>query len=140
MIKGVVLLNAIFSAFLYENDSQIKSVYKYLLNKSFITFFDKIKLWVCHGFLENEHDYQEFVTFSPESYVKEKLHDYYLDLFRETKFILKNNNIPTFLDKITTKILFIGKSFNIIKECGNNIKYPYENEFESYRNIVQNIK
>ena len=139
MIKGGALLNVIYSAFLHENDSQIKSVYKYLLNKSFIPFFDMIKLWVCHGFLENEHDYQEFMIFSPKSYVKEKLNDYYHDLFWETKFILNNNNIPTFLDKIATKILFIGKSFNIIKECGKNIKCPYENEFESFRDVVQDI-
>ena len=139
MIKGGALLNIIYSCVLHENDSQIKSIYKYLLNKSFIPFFEMIKLWVCHGFLENEHDYQEFMIFSPKSYIKEKLNDYYHDLFWETKFILNDVNIPTFLDRIKTKILFIGKSFNIIKECGKNIKCPYENEFESFRDIVQDI-
>ena len=102
---------------MHENDTQIKSIYKYLLNKSFLPFFDMIKLWVCHGFLENEHDYQEFMIFSPISYIKEKLDDYYHDLFWETKFILSNINIPTFLSNIAPKILFIGKSYNIIKEC-----------------------
>ena len=135
MIKGGALLNIIYSAFLHENDTQIKSIYKYLLNKSFMPFFDMIKLWVCHGFLENEHDYQEFMIFSPKSYIKEKLNDYYHDLFWETKFILSNINIPTFLSNIAPKILFIGKSYNIIKECGKNIKCPYENEFESFRDI-----
>ena len=135
MIKGGALLNIIYSAFLHENDTQIKSIYKYLLNKSFLPFFDMIKLWVCHGFLENEHDYQEFMIFSPKSYIKEKLNDYYHDLFWETKFILSNINIPTFLANIAPKILFIGKSYNIIKECGKNIKCPYELEFESFRDI-----
>ena len=135
MIKGGALLNIIYSAFLHENDTQIKSIYKYLLNKSFLPFFDMIKLWVCHGFLENEHDYQEFMIFSPKSYIKEKLNDYYHDLFWETKFILSNINIPTFLSNIAPKILFIGKSYNIIKECGKNIKCPYELEFESFRDI-----
>ena len=135
MIKGGALLNIIYSAFLHENDTQIKSIYKYLLNKSFLPFFDMIKLWVCHGFLENEHDYQEFMIFSPKSYIKEKLNDYYHDLFWETKFILSNINVPTFLANIAPKILFIGKSYNIIKECGKNIKCPYELEFESFRDI-----
>ena len=139
MIKGGALLNIIYTSYLHENDSQIKSVYKYLLNKSFIPFFDMIKLWICHGILENEHDYQEFMIFSPKSYIKEKLNDYYHDLFWETKFILNNINIPSFLEKIAPKILFIGKSFNIIKECGKNIKCPYEIEFESFRDIVQDI-
>ena len=137
MIKGGALLNIIYSAYLHENDSQIKHIYKYLLNKSFMPFFDMIKLWVCHGILENEHDYQEFMIFSPKSYIKEKLNDYYHDLFWETKFILNNINIPTFLENIAPKILFIGKSYNIIKECGKNIKCPYENEFESFRDIVR---
>jgi gamma-tubulin complex component 2 len=94
-----------------------------------------IKLWVCHGFLENEHDYQEFMILSPKSYIKEKLNDYYHDLFWETKFILSDKNTPTFLSNIANKILFIGKSYNIIKECGKNIKCPYEMEFEDFRDI-----
>ena len=133
MIKGGELLNIIYSAFLHENDTQIKNIYKYLLNKSFMPFFDMIKLWVCHGFLENEHDFQEFMIFSPKSYIKEKLNDYYHELFWETKFILSENNIPTFLQKIANKILFIGKSYNIIKECGKNIKCPFEQELEMFR-------
>ena len=133
MVKGGALLNIIYSAFLHENDTQIKNIYKYLLSKSFTPFFDMIKLWVCHGFLENEHDFQEFMIFSPKSYIKEKLNDYYRELFWETKFILSENNIPTFLQKIATKILFIGKSYNIIKECGKNIKCPYEQELEMFR-------
>ena len=133
MIKGGALLNIIYSSYLHENDTQIKTIYKYLLNKSFIPFFDMIKLWICHGFLENEHDFQEFMIFSPKSYIKEKLNDYYHDLFWETKFILSENNIPTFLQKIATKILFIGKSYNIIKECGKNIKCPYEQELEMFK-------
>ena len=133
MVKGGALLNIIYSAFLHENDTQIKNIYKYLLNKSFTPFFDMIKLWVCHGFLENEHDFQEFMIFSPKSYIKEKLNDYYRELFWETKFILSENNIPTFLQKIATKILFIGKSYNIIKECGKNIKCPFEQELEMFR-------
>jgi len=137
MIKGGALLNIIYSAYLHENDSQIKHIYKYLLNKSFMPFFNMIKLWVCHGILENEPDYQEFMIFSPKSYIKEKLNDYYHDLFWETKFILNSINIPTFLENIAPKILFIGKSYNIIKECGKNIKCPYENEFESFRDIVR---
>ena len=133
MVKGGALLNIIYSAFLHENDTQIKNIYKYLLSKSFSPFFDMIKLWVCHGFLENEHDFQEFMIFSPKSYIKEKLNDYYRELFWETKFILSENNIPAFLQKIATKILFIGKSYNIIKECGKNIKCPYEQELEMFR-------
>jgi len=135
MVKGGALLNLVYSVYLHENDVQIKSIYKYLLNKSFIPFFNMIKLWVCHGFLENEHDYQEFMIFSPKSYIKEKLNDYYHDLFWETKFILSNINVPVFLSNIAPKILFIGKSYNIIKECGKNIKCPYELEFESFRDI-----
>ena len=76
------------------------------------------------------------MIFSPKSYIKEKLNDYYRELFWETKYILSENNIPTFLQKIANKILFIGKSYNIIKECGKNIKCPYEQELEMFRMIL----
>ena len=135
MIKGGALLNIIYSAYLHENDTQIKSMYKFLLKKSFSSFFDMLKLWVCHGILENEHDYQEFMIFSPKSYIKEKLKDYFHDLFWENKYTLSQINIPQFLSNIANKILFIGKSYDIIKECGKNVKCPYENEFESFRDM-----
>ena len=138
MVKGGALINIIYSFFIHENDSKIKSIYKFLLSKSFNPFFDMLNLWICHGYLENEHNYQEFMIFSPKSFIQEKLGEYYQDLFWEIKFILSKENIPTFLDNISSKILFIGKSFNIIKESKKNIKCPFEKEFEEFKDIIIN--
>ena len=143
MIKGGALINIVYSAYLHETDSQMKNMYKFLLDKSFTPYFDMLKLWVCRGYLDNEHEFQEFMIISPKDFNKEKLNEYYFDLFWEMKFKLNRIHIPEFLNHSADKILFIGKSLNIIRECGKIIQCPFENEFESfdsYNNNEQNEK
>lgn len=132
MIKGGALINIIYSSYLHETDAQMKKMYKFLLDKSFVPYFEMLKLWVCRGFLENEHEFQEFMIFSPKDYKKNTLNEHYLDLFWEMKFKLNPIHVPEFLTRIAEKILFIGKSLNIIRECGKIIKCPFENEFDTF--------
>ena len=132
MIKGGALINIIYSAYLHETDSQMKKMYKFLLDKSFVPYFEMLKQWVCRGFLENDHEFQEFMIVSPKDYSKEKLKENYLDLFWEMKFKLNSINVPEFLTRISEKILFIGKSLNIIRESGKIIQCPFEAEFDSF--------
>ena len=132
MIKGGALINIIYSVYLHETDYQMKKMYKYLLDRSFVPYFDMLKLWTCHGYLENEHEFQEFMIMSPKDYNKENVKQSYLDLFWEMKFKLSHLHIPEFLNRVAEKILFIGKSLNIIRETGKIIQCPFEKEFESF--------
>lgn len=36
--------------------------------------------------------------------------------------------VPIFLTKYKEKIMHSGKYLNVIRECGKDIKYPYESE------------
>jgi gamma-tubulin complex component 2 len=131
-VKGGALINIVYSFYLHETDNQLKKMYKFLLEKSFVPFFNMLKLWVCYGFFENEHEFQEFMICSSKDYSKDKINEYYLDLFWEMKFKLNELNVPEFLNRIANKILFIGKSLNIIRETGKIIQCPFEKEFESF--------
>lgn len=132
MVKGGALINIIYSSYLHETDTQMKKMYKFLLNKGFAPFFDMLKLWVCFGSLDKEHDFQEFMIWSPKDFTLEITKDYYLDLFWELKFKLNQIHVPEFLTRLSEKILFIGKSLNIIRACGKIIQCPFEKEFESF--------
>ncbi|MCQ2818221.1 MAG: hypothetical protein MJ252_13220 [archaeon] len=139
MIKGGALINVIYHSYLHETDSQMKKMYKFLLDKSFIPCFDMLKNWVCHGILETEHEYGEFMVFSHKDYSRENLKDNYLDLFWDMKFRLNSIHVPEFLSRSAEKILFIGKSLNIIRECGRFIQCPFEMEFESFSTKNENL-
>lgn len=132
LIKGGALINIIYSAYLHETDTQMKKMYKFLLDKSFMPYFEMLQMWVCRGHLENEHEFQEFMVFSPKDYSKLNLRENYYDFFWEMKFKLNPIHIPEFISRIAEKILFIGKSLNIIHECGKIIQCPYEKEFEEF--------
>ena len=132
MIKGGALINIIYSVYLHETDNQMKKMYKFLLDRSFVPYFDMLKLWTCHGYLENEHEFQEFMIMCYKDYNKENVKQSYLDLFWEMKFKLNNLHVPEFLNRVAEKILFIGKSLNIIRETGKIIQCPFEMEFESF--------
>ena len=132
MIKGGALINIIYSVYLHETDNQMKKMYKFLLDRSFVPYFDMLKLWTCHGYLENEHEFQEFMIMCYKDYNKENVKESYLDLFWEMKFKLNNLHVPEFLNRVAEKILFIGKSLNIIRETGKIIQCPFEKEFESF--------
>lgn len=42
--------------------------------------------------------------------------------------------IPVFLDKYKEKVMHSGKYLNVIRECGKDVKYPYEQE-----NLLQGV-
>lgn len=137
-VKGGALINIVYSFYIHETDNQLKKMYKFLLEKSFVPFFNMLKLWVCYGFFENEHEFQEFMICSSKDYSKDKINEYYLDLFWEMKFKLNELNVPEFLNRIANKILFIGKSLNIIRECGKIVQCPFEYEFELFNTEHEN--
>ena len=51
MIKGGALINIIYTAYIHETEKKKKKMYKFLLDKSFVPYFEMLKQWVCRGFL-----------------------------------------------------------------------------------------
>ena len=108
-----------------------EELYAYLGNKKILP---RCMMNILNGgaHAENKLEFQEFMIFSPKDYKKNTLNEHYLDLFWEMKFKLNPIHVPEFLTRIAEKILFIGKSLNIIRECGKIIKCPFENEFDTF--------
>jgi gamma-tubulin complex component 2 len=137
LIKGGSLINIIYIYFQNTTDSELKKLYKFLLDKSIQPYFEMLKLWVCKGFFND--NFNEFMVISNQNYTKDTLGEYYYDLFWEKKFIINKENIPEFLGNFADKIFFIGKTLNILRECNKIVNCPYEKEFESFMNNNNSI-
>ena len=129
LIKGGALINILYNAYIREADNELKNIYKFLLDNALIPYLKSLQQWVCKGVLENN---QEFMVQTHKSYNLDVLKERYFEMFWDIKFKLNKNNTPQFLDGIARKILFIGKTQNIIKECGYSIDCPYEKEFNDF--------
>lgn len=130
LVKGGALLNIIYSFFQNTTDSELKKLYKFLLDKSVEPYCETLKLWTCRGLLDDK--FEEFMVLSNKNFTKENLKDYYYDLFWDKKFILNSVNIPEFFSSFADKVFFIGKSLNILRECEKIVECPYEQEFSKF--------
>jgi gamma-tubulin complex component 2 len=137
LIKGGALLNILYSFLQNTTDSELKKLFRCLLDKAIEPYFEMLKLWVCKGFLNDQFD--EFMVLSNKNYSIEILGDYFHDLFWEKKFIISNNNTPEFFNNFAEKVFFIGKTLNILRECNKVVNCPYEKEFESFLNKNNSI-
>ena len=50
------------------------------------------------------------------------------DQYWQERFTYRDEMIPIFLEKYKEKVLHSGKYLNVIRECGKDVKYPYEQE------------
>jgi gamma-tubulin complex component 2 len=137
LVKGGALLNILYSFLQNTTDSELKKLFKVLLDKAIEPYFEMLKLWVCKGFLNDR--FGEFMVLWNKNYTVEILGEYYYDLFWEKKFVMSNNNTPEFFNNFAEKVFFIGKTLNILRECNKVVNCPYEKEFESFLNKNNSI-
>ena len=72
---------------------------------------------------------------------KENLNKDFNDTYWDQRFEFREAQIPLFLQKLTTKVLFTGKYLNVIRECGRSIHSPYSEELDPRKNtkLLSNI-
>lgn len=131
-VKGGALINIIYDFLQGNTDLELEKMYKFLLEKSMKKYMNVMKQWVCKGMLID--NFEEFMVNQNKNFKKEKIGEYYYDLFWDKKFILNKINTPIFLREISEKILFIGKCLNILRECQIEFICPFEEEFNEFLN------
>jgi gamma-tubulin complex component 2 len=132
LIKGGGLPNIIYNFYNNTTDNEMKNIYKFLLDKSIEPYLEMMKMWVCRGILNDV--FQEFMVWTSKDYNLESMKEFYYDLYWDKKFLISQLNIIEFFQKarLVDKIFFIGKSLNILRECGKIIQSPYEEEFDIF--------
>jgi len=134
--KGGALLSIIHKLMKSSTDVQTQQVYAFLLNKTFVPYCDMLSKWIYHGIIDDT--YEEFLIKERKDITKENINKEFKDNYWEKRFVLKEDQVPSFLSKMGEQILMTGKYLNVIRECDRKIDCPYADELlKNYELFVQ---
>lgn len=102
-------------------------------------YFEILHSWIYHG--EIKDPYNEFMVLEKKSVKKENLKEDYNDTYWETRYTIREDAVPAFLEPMKNQILLAGKFLNVVRECGVSIANPEEMQSEVLgQNIVQDLR
>ncbi|KAI9486037.1 MAG: gamma-tubulin complex component protein [Benjaminiella poitrasii] len=127
--KGGSILNILAERLIgLSGDPKCNKIYTYLLSKASVPYFDILNSWIYRG--EINDPYNEFMILEKKSVKKENLKEDYNDTYWETRYTIRQDYIPVFLEPIKDQILLAGKFLNVVRECGVEIANPEEMQNE----------
>lgn len=102
-----------------EGDKAAQKVMIDLMSKASAPYMRMLQLWIQKGVIVD--DTQEFLVADNEVIHKGELPEHYSDDYWEKRYTIRNNSIPTFLEKYSDIILRTGKYLNVIRQCGKRV-------------------
>ncbi|XP_076348938.1 gamma-tubulin complex component 2-like isoform X2 [Tachypleus tridentatus] len=103
-------------------DPKAQDLCFYLTQAACVPYFEILEKWIYKGIISDT--YSEFLVEDNELVKKEELPVDYSDDYWEKRYTIRRERIPTFLGRIADMILRTGKYLNVIRQCGNDIKFP----------------
>lgn len=121
--KALTTLHSLTSCFI--GDDRSLEVCLHVTQAACRPYFNMLQLWVHRGVVSDP--YGEFMIREHEAVRKDRLHDEYNDSYWETRYTVCQENIPSFFEHMTEKILRTGKYLNVVRECGVEVTFPEAN-------------
>ena len=106
-------------------DGFVLNVYKHIYEKLIVLYMAMLSKWIYEGVIE--HKYAEFMV-----RIKEKPQEEWNNW--EEGFALKEEQVPSILERDKEKILVTGKYLNILKACNKETHCPH------YKDIEENLE
>ena len=119
-------MNTIYKLMINSSDKSIRDLFEFLLEKSGTPYFQILKKWIFQGILDDP--FQEFIVQENKNCSKDKIEKDFNDQYWTEKFTYREDMVPIFLAKYKEKVMHSGKYLNVMRECGKDVKYPYEQE------------
>lgn len=89
-------------------------------------YLEMTERWIYQGAVVDP--YQEFMVVDDKQLRKDRMTAEYNDAYWDSRYTVKQDMIPSFLEKVAEKILYAGKYLNVIRECGMQLMYPNASE------------
>lgn len=110
----------------FAGDDKAQELCLHLTQATCVPYFEMVQLWVYQGVVSDP--YREFMVEDNKQFQKDRLKNVYNDAYWEERYTVKQEMIPSFLEKAAEKILHAGKYLNVIRECGLELSYPHAEE------------
>ncbi|KAG5439124.1 hypothetical protein PCANB_001423 [Pneumocystis canis] len=115
--KGGTVLEVITSRLLsLSGDPHAKKLLEYLLKEASKPYMKMLNAWLHRGEICDPHS--EFMIKEQKSIKKDSLDDDYIDEYWEKRYTIRDNEVPSQLEPVKTKVLIAGKYLNVVRECG----------------------
>lgn len=125
----------------YIGDERSLELCLHLARAACRPYFEMLEKWIYRG--EVVDPYAEFMIKEHEMINKELLHEKYNDAYWECRYTVSQENIPSFFEHITEKILSTGKYLNVVRECGQEVDFHEAHEVKysvQERHYVEQIE
>ncbi|KAI7868489.1 Spc98 family-domain-containing protein [Spinellus fusiger] len=125
--KGGAILNILADRLVgMSGHPKCKKIYSFLLSCASVPYSQILNMWIYRG--EINDNYNEFMIVEKKNVKKETLKEDFNDSYWETRYSIREGQVPGYLEPLMTQILLAGKYLNVVRECGVNIVKPEDME------------
>ncbi|XP_014667456.1 PREDICTED: gamma-tubulin complex component 2-like [Priapulus caudatus] len=103
-------------------DPRTQELCTFLAQSACVPYFDMLEKWIYKGVIRDPYD--EFAVEEHESVQREKLQEDYNDAYWEQRYTICRERVPVFLERVIDKLLNTGKYLNVVRQCGQDVKFP----------------
>ena len=97
-------------------DRKVHALYSYLLSKSTVPTFNMLTRWIHYGDVDDR--YNEFMICVNKDQTKADLLEDFNTKYWASRYTVRGEMVPVFLQRATEKILTTGKYLNVLRGCG----------------------
>jgi len=111
--SGGRMLDILHSCALEQGDQKAKELHYFLLKKTFEPFLSMLSLWIFRGELRDP--YKEFMIYEDTSISRQALEDDFNSRYWESRYTLREINVPKIMRTFASKALTAGKYLNVVR-------------------------
>ncbi|KAL4163848.1 hypothetical protein KRP22_005275 [Phytophthora ramorum] len=120
-------------------DSNARSVFSFLMERASVPYLKMVERWIYHGDLVDPYD--EFMIRRDELVSKEDVQDDPYSTYWESRYTIRESQVPLFLLRVAQKILTAGKYLNVFRTCNRQVDCPFAGEivFSSSESVYEQL-
>ncbi|KAE9243257.1 Gamma-tubulin complex component 2 [Phytophthora fragariae] len=107
-------------------DSNARKVFSFLMERVSVPYLKMVERWVYHGDLVDPYD--EFMIRRDEQVSKEDVQDNPYSTYWQSRYTVRESQVPLFLTRVAQKILTAGKYLNVFRTCNRQVDCPFAGE------------
>lgn len=107
-------------------DSNARKVFSFLMERASVPYLKMVERWIYHGDLVDPYD--EFMIRRDEQVSKEDVQDNPYSTYWQSRYTVRESQVPLFLTRVAQKILTAGKYLNVFRTCNRQVDCPFAGE------------
>ncbi|GMF43046.1 unnamed protein product [Phytophthora fragariaefolia] len=120
-------------------DSNARKVFSFLMERASVPYLKMVERWIYHGDLVDPYD--EFMIRRDEQVSKEDVQDNPYSTYWQSRYTVREAQVPLFLARVAQKILTAGKYLNVFRTCNRQVDCPFAGEivYSSSESIYEEL-